>query len=685
MYALDPNRPDEDGIKPLSVGPRYADHIVELFFPDLTPSFPFLGKQAREGCPFSSFLRSTLLAECSLQDTHILKAEKAVEIRLPGSWPHFEDKGTIFERYKSKSRFKIRVLIHEPGSEQIHLAFKFAFKFSSGIYPTDSTERVQTITNWPTAPEFSVQQVAPLADANIDNVMRWLRDCDVNHSACHTLSPEFTPSRLLKVNSDTIRLISDRQDKCRYLALSYCWGRVKDDQKGFLTTKENIRRRKSGFNIQELPSTIQDAIQTARRLQLEYIWIDAICIIQDDIEDWKREASQMGDIYRHAYLTLAATNSSSSFDGFLKDRQPSVNASQGFVFREFQSSPSGHSVKAIGTVYFRYPVETKPSGHLSKCEWDRRGWTLQERLLSSRILFFSKDVIHWECPTTQGIEDPAYKLPPRISYSTLLSQSQSLTEDQQVAKKQHYYASWYEIVELFSSRRITVPSDKLPAVSGLAATYQTLINDRYIFGLWRSDLHRGLLWRTTGLWKTPAYGYRAPTWSWACKDGPLSWHETTSATEWKSLIQVLDILSARSGCTECWFPYGTKLEISAPIAPLKDVLQSFLSSGDDLDSRKYDPWNDLDTWNDLGTWDPFDELGSFVVDTKGDEPLELPDLYMMLVAVAESSVVQALILQPTGKCGCYRRVAWFISQEDEYLDFLPCFQGFFLTRKSFLE
>ena len=426
-----------------------------------------------------------------------------------------------------------------------------------------------------------------------------------------------------------------------------------------MTTKSNIAARLSGFQINELPRTLKEAIRTVRALGIDFIWIDAVCIIQDDTEDWSREASRMGKIYNHAYLTIAATNSKSSFDGFLQDREPSCRASLGFVFKGVQPPHSQTAVNETGIIHFRYPLETSVDDHLSNCDWNQRGWTLQENLLSTRTLYFTKDVIYYECVTSQKVESPGYKFPAHREFSVLLAESKSLPLAERIEIREEYLSNWYKIVEIYSRRNLTCPRDKLPAMEGLAGTLGDLIDDVYIYGLWKSDLHRSLLWHSyySLTWKLPRGGYRAPTWSWASRDGSVFWDKSTFKRGWRSLVEDFNI-SPPQKCAHCDQTRGVRLELVALVAPVKDVLLAYDQPNDD--------GRDPDDWEELSSWDEYDELGSLCIDDDGDMPLFLADTHMILIAEkAETKNIQAILVQPYGDSNCFKRIGWFIHKPSQ--------------------
>ncbi|OCK80858.1 HET-domain-containing protein [Lepidopterella palustris CBS 459.81] len=109
------------------------------------------------------------------------------------------------------------------------------------------------------------------------------------------------------------RLLETRGLKGRYIAISHSWGRV---VKPFTTTK-NIESLKKRIDFASLPKTFQDSIFIARKLRVQYVWIDSVCIIQDDGEDWTREAKTMGLVYQKAYLAISASESPGDHAGFL--------------------------------------------------------------------------------------------------------------------------------------------------------------------------------------------------------------------------------------------------------------------------------------------------------------------------------------------------------------------------------
>ena len=176
-------------------------------------------------------------------------------------------------------------------------------------------------------------------------VDRWIKTCDGEHQMCsHVLKEDLElPTRILDLNSmpnresmvkdkhwnelfatTKLKLVETSASECgRYVALSYCWGTTL----AYKTTRDTKQAHLEGIDFRHLPLTLQDAVMFTRYLGLRYLWVDCLCIIQDDNEDWQRQASRMGDIYLGSYLTIAAARAKDSSEGFLGTRPERTMAS----------------------------------------------------------------------------------------------------------------------------------------------------------------------------------------------------------------------------------------------------------------------------------------------------------------------------------------------------------------------
>lgn len=173
------------------------------------------------------------------------------------------------------------------------------------------------------------------------------------------------------------------------MALSYCWGTGR-----FVTTTDNtIEERKSGIRLSYLPNTLKEAILITRSLGVRYIWVDALCIIQKNEEDWNIESAKMATIYEQAYLTIAASSSSSCGKSFL--RKKSIYREETLIINCLDDSGRGTIVKARPML--RTGLHDWSGKDRDPC--DMRAWTLQEKLLSTRLVSYSGDEIQWSCKT----------------------------------------------------------------------------------------------------------------------------------------------------------------------------------------------------------------------------------------------------------------------------------------------
>lgn len=198
---------------------------------------------------------------------------------------------------------------------------------------------------------------------------------------CRRNDASTVPTRLIKVDNG-LRLVDAAEAKSsQYVALSHCWGPLKDDEK-FCTYKRNIKQLQANIDFDALPQTFRDAVTVSRGLGIDYIWIDSLCIIQDDDDDWQKESRKMEQVFSAAYCTIGASSAKSSLEGFLADPSPRSVVT-------LPSSGRGPAYACIDIDDFHSDVELAPL--------NSRGWVLQERALSRRTIFFTSTQVYWEC------------------------------------------------------------------------------------------------------------------------------------------------------------------------------------------------------------------------------------------------------------------------------------------------
>ncbi|RSL45790.1 hypothetical protein CEP54_014128 [Fusarium duplospermum] len=267
--------------------------------------------------------------------------------------------------------------------------------------------------------------------------------------------------------------------------------------------------------------THQDAIKLARELGVKYLWIDGICICQDDRENWERESANMLSIYRNAYLTVSASRAKDSSEGLFGERPTREYVKLSYTSGGLQGQALAFNLplheEAISNDHIAMPSEPLSD----------RAWGLQERVLSRRSLLYGTHQLYFECNEGfRGEDGVALKDRFPSVHKELEEGPDGMEQHKDEASwkdgkipscKAALLASWYNLLWLYGPRKLTNASDKLPAISGLASLFAKRLDDEYVAGLWRSHLIEGLLWQ--GLSCRRVQEYRSPSWSWASMDG----------------------------------------------------------------------------------------------------------------------------------------------------------------------
>ncbi|XEV04495.1 hypothetical protein FSHL1_009782 [Fusarium sambucinum] len=466
------------------------------------------------------------------------------------------------EKYKKDSRIKVKGYTAILGSRRhgIHVWSEdsIAGGFTlAGVNHQEVTEDQfsQYKTAWrqitdPNTPE-RISQITSLASM-------WIRKCQQTHHSCESYSakkePQILPTRLIDVGTDDpsqpprLFIPQPHHGSLEYVTLSYAWG-----MGNFIkTTYSNLEAMTHQLPWTQLPKTIRDAILVTRRLGVQYLWVDALCILQsegpDDMkhrQDWSYEVARFGKYYENALLTIAATGASSSDQGLFLPVPVSRLELQSLTFRP------GHRLSyTVRSMIPSWLSETL-AGPLSS-----RGWAIQERLLSRRVLHFSEKMLLWECHDCRATELDPHGLNPRgpddepFMYMEFMTKCRDLYAKGLVPDR--FMSEWYGFVRMYTNSDFTFVSDRLPALSGIATIIQQHTQQRYVAGLWVSDIHKGgLAWHSYGAFRfdTSHLIYRQitnrpaksdsqitiPSWSWAACEGGVMYAEYKN---WISLIEV---------------------------------------------------------------------------------------------------------------------------------------------------
>jgi hypothetical protein len=368
---------------------------------------------------------------------------------------------------------------------------------------------------------------------SISWVQKQMRVCKETHGRCSIRQRGHgnLPTRVVDVgrSTDTIRLVTPAIGAIgQYACLSHCWGKSQP----LKTLINNIDSLKEHISWDLLPQTFQDAIEFVRALEIPYIWIDSLCIVQDDGEDWAREAANMASIYQNSTITLAGTKSNSSEQGLFshdplptKARLLEIADGHGKIHKLYVRLRRPHWDDKIGNDYSHvqrklYPLLT-------------RAWCYQERLLSPRFIHFCGTELVWECmehSTCQcGLFQPTFllKLPGTTSFGLPRPPTAHPAE----------YHNWKEIIQKYSQLDITYDRDRLVALLGLADDAQQFHKGRYLAGIWEDTLVGDLLWYVSNdpTGQRPSL-HNPPTWSWASTSAPISFRDVTD-----HMCEIIDV------------------------------------------------------------------------------------------------------------------------------------------------
>lgn len=385
------------------------------------------------------------------------------------------------------------------------------------VYPRDPISPAQLL-NTKGDPLQSVYagrpiQEDPTSPEATEIVMKWMKQCNEHANCTGELPP--LPARVVDIgnedNNGHIRLIETEGQTGKYISLSHCWGKAKQ----FTTTKASFAHHQAKIDHEHLPKSFKDAIAITRLLGVRYIWIDSICICQDDGEDWERESSKMTSIYMNSYLTIAASAAIDSSIGCFTPRRPPKYISIQYTSKqgtsgEIQAFLLPMRKEALPDLYIDMADNIGEVDH----PLSTRAWAVQERVLPRRTLHFGKHQMYFEC--NEGFKgENGLHVPWR--YHTIHSRQRNQFGLVMEEDKNTTIDLWRSLLWDYGSRNLTEPSDKLPAISGIARIIAEQLDDAYIAGMWRKSLLEDLLWQGLGVHRVSKY--RAPSWSWASVDG----------------------------------------------------------------------------------------------------------------------------------------------------------------------
>ncbi|CEF78928.1 hypothetical protein FGSG_04011 [Fusarium graminearum PH-1] len=397
-----------------------------------------------------------------------------------------------------------------------------------------------------------------------NSLRHWLDGCIESHDECQGLPDSSLPMRLIEVmppgtdyraavTVDNINALSidamshvkllstaDQPGDVKYLTLSHCWGESVPIK--LLNKLKSIYAKQIPIEdlLQPEAKVFREAMWVTRCLGYRYLWIDALCINQEDENEKAIEVARMDQIYSGATVNLSATSASCGAEGMIFTRQESL----------YELFPCNCKTVEMGQEKHDYLVAYVDENKLDEEPANTRAWVFQERILAPRVIHFCRNKIFRECSQEQMDELQDYS--PWISIPKQASQAHiNLISDEGLdglGKEQDFYHQFRSRLEIYSRTALSFPQDRLSSVAGISKAigrYMGLGEDEYFAGVWRNDLPKALLWKTryslgNKNWDPENAGYISPSWSWAGCEAP-DIRQKLDTPPFEDLIEVINI------------------------------------------------------------------------------------------------------------------------------------------------
>lgn len=394
------------------------------------------------------------------------------------------------------------------------------------------------------------------------------------HRVIEIISPFTTVESLIQLRLKT----TSHTEHALYVTLSHRWG----GSFTLKTFKETLPARTRGFTLNDLPRTFQDAVLVSAALGLRYLWIDSLCIVQNDEDEWLDQSTKMGVIYSNSTVTIAAHSAGQCNEGFLwRSRVPS-NLHITTCAGGFSLSLPPLSGQQLRRRFF-------------ESEITKRAWVLQELTLSPRMLHFVEDHVFWECEHACGVppnetdhRSGTLTPPPEETSAAIFRTARTMFSTQ---------TAWLQLVQRYSEYRMTKPGDKLVAISGVVDVLQRHGEQEhgsgkldYHCGVFTSDIEKSLLWFNPAdkmlcedieCCHLERHLERAPSWSWASVDGrfcfsALNVQKNKNEDEPLSMLRAHGFHHQDNGSSSMLDSY-CRLTIQAPVIRVESTMDGIRS------------------------------------------------------------------------------------------------------------
>ena len=349
---------------------------------------------------------------------------------------------------------------------------------------------------------------------NVELLRQWIDCCHISHREhCHEVGIPSPLPYIYLIDVVEGCLISANIET-RYVALSYVWG----DFRTIQTTKSNLTYLQrpgsldvGGSNL-NFGKTIEDALRLVLLLGERYLWVDCLCIVQDDSNTKRDFLNAMGSIYANAYFTIVAA------DGHHADHG-------------LRGLGNGSQDRSVGCNIIRFPFETDVVAHRDRAwypedsPWKSRAWTFQEALFSRRVMIFN-GTVSWFCRAAvweEHVNDPTED----VAYSSVANPATSVP----FAARSPTWPDldrWADLVEKFNARKLTFDEAVMDAFAGLRSIFDGQFSGGILWGIPEMYFDICIIWKPRNvLRRRTAYNHAIladslPSWSWVAWEGDVS-------------------------------------------------------------------------------------------------------------------------------------------------------------------
>lgn len=447
------------------------------------------------------------------QDKDLTSVE--VELRVePCGWADTTQFNTPFER-KTSAAHRIRLCCNTPFViRQRRRKLKINYLLELQMLEDDAVR-------FGRKDAFHGRRVG--TEVNINMIRKWMQTCEKEHGPdCADVWKDVIEQlpQDMKIIDVVNMAIVEAPQNCRYMALSYMWGNVSTE---YVTLSKNVveRCKKDSLKNVELPRTIRDAIRLVQELEERYLWVDTLCIIQDDAIHKGTQIAGMYVIYGAAVLTILSA-------GGISAQAPLPGLDPG-------SRQKLQQIKRIQSLQLTLPLRLLHET-LAMSKWNVRGWTFQEHMLSRRRLFFTNEQVFFECERDEFCEDVIAESCkesggyPAKNQSGILRLHMLKPSRYNFLRYRRYAENFMMVIAAYSIRELTYDNDIYNAVFGLISVFSRGFemssldpNKAFLFGMPLSVLEDAMLWQPA---VDAVHGHRlveglvTPSWSWAgCMGG----------------------------------------------------------------------------------------------------------------------------------------------------------------------